>query len=89
MRFGAKRNWYGITCYKPSDYRIDHLIPHSLGGSNSLLYLWPPAHATSPRDPRAKEALGKRLLKLVCSGQVDLHTAQREIAADWTSAYQV
>ena len=32
--------------------------------------------------------LDKRLLKLVCAGQVDLQTAQRAIAADWTEAYQ-
>jgi HNH endonuclease len=27
---------YGITQYKTGDYEVDHLIPLSLGGSNSI-----------------------------------------------------
>ena len=27
---------YGITQYKAGDYEVDHLIPLSLGGSNSI-----------------------------------------------------
>jgi len=27
---------YGITEYKTGDYEVDHLIPRSLGGSNSI-----------------------------------------------------
>jgi hypothetical protein len=32
---------YGITQYKTGDYEVDHLIPLSLGGSNSIRSLWP------------------------------------------------
>ena len=35
-----------------------------------------------------KDALERKLHKLVCAGQLDLKTAQREIAADWIEAYQ-
>jgi hypothetical protein len=35
-----------------------------------------------------KDALERRLHKLVCAGQVDLKTAQSEIASNWIEAYQ-
>jgi hypothetical protein len=30
----------------------------------------------------------RKLHKLVCAGQLDLKTAQREIASDWIEAYK-
>ena len=35
-----------------------------------------------------KVALEKKLHKLVCARQLDLKTAQREIASDWIEAYK-
>ena len=35
-----------------------------------------------------KDALERKLHKLVCAGQLDLKTAQREIASNWIEAYK-
>ena len=35
-----------------------------------------------------KDALERKLHKLVCAGKLDLKTAQRGIASDWTEAYK-
>ncbi|MDB5243777.1 MAG: endonuclease [Spirosoma sp.] len=62
-------------------YRIDHLVPLSLDGSNEDRNLWPETGSTK------KDALEDKLHRLVCTGAVSLQAAQWAISKDWTEAY--
>ncbi len=79
---------YGIGHWEKGEYEVDHLISLSLGGSNSVKNLWPQSYLTEPWNAHTKDQLEYKLLKLVRSGQVDLHTAQQEMAKDWIAAYK-
>ena len=79
---------YGIAHWEKGEYEIDHLISLSLGGSNSKKNLWPQSYLTEPWNAHTKDQLEYRLLTLVRSGNVDLHTAQQEMAKDWIAAYK-
>ena len=66
---------------------LDHLVPLELGGASTVANLWP-----QPRDGPAgatvKDELENRLSELVCSGRLDLQTAQEAIARDWIAVYR-
>lgn len=79
---------YGIAHWEPGQYEVDHLVSLSLGGSNSKKNLWPESRLTDPWNANVKDQLEAKLLALVRSGKVDLHTAQQEMAKDWIAAYK-
>jgi len=65
---------------------VDHLISLELGGSNSIKNLWPEPY-TGDLNAHVKDKLENKLHSLVCNGDIDLKTAQQEIATDWVAAY--
>ncbi len=71
----------GVCC------EVDHLIPLELGGSNREQNLWPEPYNIL-WNARTKDRLEGRLHRMVCSGSIDLVTAQREIASNWIAAYR-
>jgi hypothetical protein len=77
---------YGISRVT-TGYNIDHLIPVSLGGSNSISNLWPQPLA-SHWNYYMKNKLEHKLRRMVCSGDIELKRAQQEIAMDWVSAFR-
>jgi len=79
---------YGVKGAPQEDYEVDFLITPELGGSTSLRNLWPQPYFGRTWNARVKDALEERLHTLVCSGDLDLSTAQREIATNWVDAYQ-
>ena len=86
--------WYNIerptnNSGKTMICELDHIISLQLGGADTLDNLWPQC------GPSRRVALGKRHFKLkddvenylaaqIKAGKIDLRTAQRGIAEDWT-----
>jgi hypothetical protein len=79
---------YGIADAPSKDYQVDYLINPQLGGTDDIRNLWPQPYGTTVWNARAKDALEDRLYQMVCKKQIDLASAQRDIATDWISAYK-
>jgi len=79
---------YGIANARMSDYEIDYLIAPGLGGKEDIRNLWPESYRSQTWNAYVKDGLEERLHQLVCGGELDLTTAQRDIATDWIAAYK-
>jgi hypothetical protein len=78
---------YGVT--RPRDqYEVDYLITPELGGATDIRNLWPEPYHGAVWNAHVKDQLEDRLHSMVCRGEVDLATAQRDIATDWIAAYR-
>ena len=78
---------YGI----PRDdgpYEMDHLIPLGIGGADVEENLWPESRAATPDNAYDKDRLEFKLYEMVCHHGLDIRVAQRDIAANWVTAYK-
>jgi hypothetical protein len=79
---------YGIRNPQPRTYEVDYLITPALGGSDDEGNLWPEPYTDGVWNAHVKDALEDRLHEMVCSGKMDLPTAQHDIATNWIEAYK-
>jgi hypothetical protein len=79
---------YGIVNARAADYEIDYLITPGLGGAEDIHNLWPEPYKAPRWNAHVKDALEEYLHKMVCSGKLDLPTAQHDIATNWIAAYK-
>jgi hypothetical protein len=79
---------YGIANAHAGDYEIDYLIAPGLGGVEDIRNLWPEPYTSRTWNARVKDALEERLHQSVCSGELDLSTAQHDISTNWIAAYK-
>jgi predicted anti-sigma-YlaC factor YlaD len=79
---------YGIANAHPDEYEVDYLIAPGLGGAEDIHNLWPEPYTSRTWNAHIKDDLEERLHEMVCGGELDLSTAQRDIATDWISAYK-
>jgi hypothetical protein len=79
---------YGLARQQARYYEVDYLITPALGGAEDIHNLWPQSYKNTSWNAQVKDALEDHLRDLVCSGEIDLETAQREIAMNWIDAYK-
>jgi hypothetical protein len=79
---------YGMPQDNAGMFEVDYLVTPELGGAQDIRNLWPQPYAATVWNAHVKDALEERLHEMVCSGQIDLATAQHDIARDWISAYK-
>jgi Putative zinc-finger len=79
---------YGIRNASSAAYEVDYLITPELGGAADIRNLWPEPYSTTVWNAHVKDQLEDRLHQLVCNGQLDLATAQRDISTNWIAAYK-
>ena len=81
---------YGIAPADRMQYTLDHLVPWEIGGADVVENIWPePRRSLAGEwDDIRKDQLERRLKVLLCGGELDVILAQREIAEDWTAAWQ-
>lgn len=69
-------------------FELDALVTPELGGTTDPGNLWPQRYAAPVWNASVKDQLEQLLPDLVCSQQLTLADAQREIATDWIAAYK-
>ena len=78
---------YGVPYAQRVGYELDHLISLELGGDNAQANLWPEPHdRTGFPGSQTKDVVENRLHDVVCSGRLDLASAQHAIATNWQTA---
>jgi len=71
---------YGVDI-KNINYRLDHLVPTSLGGSNDIKNLWPQTIVNF----RLKNMVENDLFRCVCNGLMSLKEAQSILMLNWNA----
>jgi hypothetical protein len=79
---------YRMEDVPADEYELDYLITPELGGTPDRRNLWPERYGSRVWNAGVKDSLEALLPELVCRGDVDLATAQRDIATDWIAAYK-
>ncbi len=83
---------YGYSHTNTKDYEEDHLISLELGGSpTDPKNLWPEPRKTIAPSGEAsedKDKIENLCHEKVCSGEIQLSDAQKQIASNWKTACQ-
>ena len=79
---------YGADYRRADEYELDFLITPELGGTADARNLWPQPYGATRWNAYVKDELERLFRRLVCDGEIDVPTAQREMATNWIAAYR-
>jgi hypothetical protein len=79
---------YGLHDARAANYEVDYLISPGLGGTDDIRNLWPEPRYNTTWNSSVKDQLEDYLHRSVCSGKLDLATAQKDLSNNWISAYK-
>lgn len=69
-------------------YKLDYIVTPALGGHPRKVENFELARRDGASSARRKNRIEAKLQCLVCSGEMTLADAQREVSRDWQAAYQ-
>ena len=78
----------GMNPASAQHYELDYVIPLALGGHPTERQNFALQMLEGKNGAKRKDRIEAKLQCLVCSGQVTIADAQREILTDWQAAYQ-
>lgn len=82
-----KRTYRAYEIRNTKANKIDHLVPLSLGGADTMENIWPSDFNADHHTADDKDRLELKIRKLVCSGKLSVQKGQRLFINDWHTAY--
>jgi hypothetical protein len=86
--YGVPEGNHHGYCDVDQGCEIDHLISIEIGGSNDRKNLWPQPFSGLKFNAHVKDQLENFYHAQICSGDITLKAAQKEISTDWVAAYK-
>jgi hypothetical protein len=79
---------YKMENVPAQDYEMDALITPELGGTSDAANVWPQRYGGGVWNARVKDEIEDYLRDAVCRGDLELQTAQHDLANNWVAAYR-
>ncbi len=69
--------------------KIDHLVPLSLGGADTIKNIWPSDFKAGKYNAAAKDRLELKVREMVCRREISVTEGQKLFLTNWQAAYDL